>query len=155
MSILSKFGESAAGLLQSLVAIAAASGLVLNTTNGLFLTPIMNRDIPAAEKIRTSIEFQRKLIVLLGLVAMPMELFPDQLLQVLFSKQFTAAAPYMYLFVVAQCILQIAGVYQAVMVGLDDLKVYAAFTCAGFAGLALLARILAPRCGIAGVELTF
>jgi O-antigen/teichoic acid export membrane protein len=155
VAILNTYGESAAGLLQALVAIAASIGLVLNPANGLFLTPLMNRDIPAAEKMRASTEFQKRLVVILGLVAMPLVLFPGFLLHVLFSKLFISAGPYMYLFVVAQCILQITGVYQAVMVGLDDLKYYAGFTCAGFLSLALLARLLAPHYGIAGVGLAF
>ena len=155
MAILTKLGESAAGLLQALIALSAAIGLVLNPTNGLYLTPIMNRDIPAAVKMRTATEFQKRLIVLLALVAMPMALFPDVLLETLFSKRFLGAAPYMYLFVTAQCTLQIAGVYQALLIGLDDLKVYTAFTCAGFGFLGLAARVLAPRYGMAGVGAAF
>ncbi len=155
MAILTKLGESAAGLLQSLIALAAAIGLVLNPTNGLYLTPIMNRDIPAAEKMRTSTEFQKRLILLLALVGMPMVLFPDVLLQILFSRRFLSAGPQMYLFVTAQCIVQIAGVYQAVLIGLDDLKFYTGFTCAGFGILGLLARLLAPHYGIAGVGVAF
>jgi O-antigen/teichoic acid export membrane protein len=155
MAVLAKLGESAAGLLQSVIALAAAIGLVLSPTNGLYITPIMNREIPAAEKMRTSTEFQKRLIVVLALIGMPMALFPDVLVQVLFSQRFLAAAPQLYLFITAQCILQIAGVYQAVLVGLDDLKFYTLFTCGGFGALGILARILAPRHGIAGVGVAF
>jgi O-antigen/teichoic acid export membrane protein len=154
-SVLHNFGEMQAGLLQGAIAVAIAMGLVLNPINGLYLTPIMNRNIGKEAKFHTAAEFQRKLIVILCLVALPAALFPKLLLAILLSSKFGAASTFVYLFVVWQSIAQLAGVNQALLIGFDDLKVYALITCLGFAALALFSWLLAPHLAILGVAFAF
>jgi O-antigen/teichoic acid export membrane protein len=154
-SVLSKFGEMEAGLLQGAIAVAIAMGMVLNPINGLYLTPIMNRSIGKEAKFHTATEFQRKLIVILCVAALPAALFPKLLLAILLSPKFGPASQFVYLFVVWQSIAQLAGVNQALLVGFDDLKVYAFITCLGFAALAVFSWLLVPRLAILGVALAF
>ena len=149
-SVLAADGPAAAGLLQSVYAVALAISLVLNPTNGLFLTPIMNRNIAKSEKLRTAQEYQRRLAAILVVVALPLVLFPKTVLFILFSRQFTSAGEWMFLFVSAQVMLQFAGVYQAILIGFDDLWRYSASTCAGFAISALIAWLLVPSLGLMG-----
>jgi O-antigen/teichoic acid export membrane protein len=154
-SVLTYFGEAEAGILQAAIAISMAINLVLNPANGLFLTPLMNRKIEKEEKIVQAQEFEKKLLIVLGCFAMPIVLFPDGILAVLFSTEFMAAARYLYLFVLAQCISQIAGVYQALLIGVDDWRSYATITCSGHLILGVSSWLLAPSYGLLGVGAGF
>lgn len=150
-AILSNYGEADAGLLQGALALSIAIGMVLNPANGLYLTPIMNRNIPQEEKIKAATEFQRKIVMILSLVSLPVVMFPQLMLTILFSSKFASVGHIVFLFVFAQLITQLAGVHQAFLIGADDLRVYAAITTIGQLGFAALAWLLAPAFGIAGV----
>jgi O-antigen/teichoic acid export membrane protein len=154
-SVLRNFGEMQAGILQGAIAVAIAMGLVLSPINGLYLTPIMNRSIGKESKFHTATEFQRKLIVILCLAALPAALFPKLLLTILLSPKFGPASQFVYLFLVWQSIAQLAGVNQSLLVGFDDLKVYALITCLGFGSLALFSWLLVPHLAIVGVAVAF
>ena len=154
-AVLKHFGEAEAGLLHAPLAIAVAMGLVLTPVNGLYLTPIMNRSSGREEKLRTVVEFQKHMLVILGVAGVAVALFPQPILALLFSAAFTPSAQFVYLFVIWQCLFQLAGVGQAVLIGLDEVKAYAAITVAGYALLALTAWVAAPRLGVPGVALGF
>jgi PST family polysaccharide transporter len=154
-AVLKNYGEANAGLLQGAIALSLAIGLVLNPANGLFLTPIMNRNIEKGEKIKAAIEFEKKLAIILSIVSMPVVLFPHLLLVILFSTKFAIASQFVFLFVVSQCISQLAGVHQALLIGFDDLKTYSVITCVGHISLGLLSLLLVPRYGIFGAAVAF
>jgi len=150
-AILSNYGETEAGLLQGALALSIALGMVLNPANGLYLTPIMNRNIPQEEKIKAATEFQRKIVMILTLVSLPVVMFPQLMMTILFSNKFASVGHIVFLFVFAQLITQLAGVHQAFLIGADDLKAYAAIATFGQLGFAVLAWLLAPSYGIAGI----
>ena len=154
-ALLRNFGEAQTGLLQSAISVSAALILVLSPTNGLFLTPILNRDIPKAEKLRAALEYQAKLVPVLGALAAPIVLFPQLVLTVLYSPAFAQVGPLLFLFVVAQVIALLGGVYQAVLIGFDDLKVYGAATALGSVVIGVGAWLLAPGHGIPGIAMGF
>jgi O-antigen/teichoic acid export membrane protein len=135
------------------MSLALSLGLVLNPTNGLYLTPLMNRNAASAQKLTTAIEYQRHLMLIIGLAGMVLILFPKLVLTVLFSAKFGAAARYVWLFVIWQCLVQLAGVYQAILIGVDDLPGYAVITCAGHIGQGVLAWFLVPRLNVIGIAL--
>lgn len=149
-SVLGAMGVSAAGLLQSAYALALSINLVLNPTNGLYLTPIMNRDLPEQEKLTIAMEYLHRLMVLLVIAAAPLVLFPRTLLFILFSEHFSPAAQWVFLFVTAQVVVQIAGVFQAVLIGVDEVRSYAIVTCIGFALSGAASIALVPSLGLAG-----
>ena len=68
----------------------------------------------------------------------------------LYSSQFIEAAHTLYWFVLGQAIMQIAGIYMALLIGLDRVKTYAFFMAAAMAANVLLAVLLVPRLGLAG-----
>ena len=117
----------------------------------LFLMPAMNRIGRAEEKFQEAIEYLRAFSLVLALVAVPLVLFPDWWLPLLYSRRFLAAAPYVYLFVLAQTLKLLSGIVLAVLVGLDHIGTQVWVTLCGLASLAAIAWILAPRYGIAGV----
>ena len=152
-AILSNFGEAEAGLLQGAIVLSVAIGMVLNPANGLYLTPLMNRGTETKEKLVTAVEFQRKMVMILGLVSLPVVLFPQLILTLIFSDKFTPVADLVYLFIIAQVITQLAGVHQAYLIGADDFKASTFLTAIGQFGFAALAWVLAPSYGIKGVAL--
>jgi O-antigen/teichoic acid export membrane protein len=155
LAILRNFGEAETGLMQAAIALAAALNLVLNPANGLYLTPMMNRTAPVSEKVSAALEFQRKLLLLMPVVAVPMVLFAPLLLFLFYSSRFMGVSQVFYLFVIAQFVIQLAGIAQAVLIGLNDLVMYAVLVGSSQLSLGLIAWQLAPRWGIQGVALSY
>jgi O-antigen/teichoic acid export membrane protein len=149
-SVLGSSGEAAAGLLQSAYALGLAINMVLGPTNGLYLTPTMNRNIPETEKLNTALQYQTNLAAILVLVSIPLIVFPKTALWILFSGRFVAAGEWVFLFVLAQVVLQLAGIYQAVLIGTNRLAAFAVVTVGGHLVVTVTAALLAPSMGIAG-----
>jgi O-antigen/teichoic acid export membrane protein len=155
LAVLRSFGEAQTGLMQAAIALAAALNMILNPANGMYLTPMMNRADAASQKISTALEFQRKLLLVMPVVAVPMVLFAPLLLFLFYSSRFVEVSQYFYLFVIAQFIAQLAGIAQAVLIGLSDLMVYAFMVGLGQLSLGLIAWQLAPLWGIYGVAIGY
>lgn len=78
------------------------------------------------------------------IVAVPMVLFARLLLSLFYSPSFVEVSQFFYLFVVAQFLAQLAGVVQAVLIGVNDLVVYVVMVGLGQLALGLIAWELAP-----------
>ena len=152
-AVLNSQGLEGAGLLQSAIGLSLALTTVMRQSNALYLTPAMNRVGEAEEKFRAAAEYMRAFSLVIAMVAVPLVLFPDWWLRLLYSSRFLAASPYVYLFVLAQTVQLLAGVLLAVIVGLGQIFTQVWVTLIGLAGLAVIAWILTPRYGIAGVGL--
>jgi antigen flippase len=150
-AVLNAQGLEGAGLLQSAMALGLALAMVMRQANALFLMPAMNRVGKAEEKFREAMEYMRAFSLVIALVALPLVLFPDWWLSLLYSKRFLVAAPYVYLFVLAQTLQLLAGIVVAVLIGLDHIGTQVWITLCGLASLAAIAWVLAPLYGIAGV----
>jgi O-antigen/teichoic acid export membrane protein len=148
-------GFAAAGLLQASMASAVAMRMVMRSSNALFLTPAMNRNTEAGFKFQEAVSYFRTVSVMIGMGALPLILFPRFWLSAVYSSDFTAAAPYVYLFVLAEALALLAGVNQALVIGLDHISAYVAMCLTGQLGMAAAAWFLAPRFGILGVALAF
>lgn len=154
-SLLRKGGFAATGLLQSALGLALALRTVMRASNALLLTPAMNRIGDSTEKLRGAVEFARALSLTIGIIAVPIVLFPDWLLFVLYSHRFLAAAPYVYLFVLAECLQLLAGVNQALIIGLNHIATNVLVSIVADIGIAAISWWLAPQYGIAGVAIAF
>ena len=154
-TLLSTRGETDAGLVAAAYGIAVAVRLVLNQANGLYLTPLVNRDTAKAERLAAVAEYLRVLIVLVALALLAIALFPRQWLLLLYSVQFTDAVPLVTLFLLAEGILLVAGVYQALLIGFDDISGFLTSTVMGQLAIIALASVLVPEMGGAGVATAF
>lgn len=154
-AVLKNSGEVEAGLLHGAMVISFAFGTAFYPAINIYLNPIVNRNIETADKIRQVVQFQRKLTLILGLAALPILLFPKLMLTILFSAEFAGVGEIVYLFVLSQFIVQLAGVYQTLLIGLDDVKSYTLITSAGQIISACLCLILVPHFGIQGVAFAF
>lgn len=144
-------GITEAGLLQAAMGPALALGAVLRSSNALFLTPAVNRRGDGGEKLRSAVEFQRALSVVAAILALPIVLFPGWWLRLLYSDGFVVASPYVYLFVLGEMLLLLAGVNQALVIGLDDIRTHLAVSLGGHAAIILTSLWLVPKYGIGGV----
>ena len=154
-AILRVSGLEAAGLLQSAMALGLAFAMVMRQSNALLLTPAMNRNTPPDQKFREAADYLRTFSLVAGAVALPLVLFPDMWLYILYSPRFLTAAPYAYLFVLAQVFQLFAGVALGVLVGLDRIGTQLSVTLTGLAVMAFLSWSLAPTMGIAGIGAAF
>jgi PST family polysaccharide transporter len=153
--ILERSGAAAAGFLFAGYNVGLSVRTVLNQANGLYLTPLVNRGSPLAQRAAASAEYMRILLVLFVLSALPLALFPQQVVALLYESKFAPASALIGVFIVAEGVLLLAGVYQALLVGVDDTLGFLACTVTGhFATLALTVP-LAARWGPLGVGMAF
>ena len=123
--------EEAAGLLQAGLATSLSIGAILGPTNTLYFAPYVNRAIPSSEKIEVAGKFLPRLIFVFCLSALPVLLFPELVLRLLFSNRFIPAAVLLSWFVAWQCLYQLCQVYQQLLIGLDDIRACGVITVLG------------------------
>jgi O-antigen/teichoic acid export membrane protein len=82
-------------------------------------------------------------------------LLPGFWLEVLYSSRFTPAAEFLAVFVVAEVVTLLAGVYSALLIGLDDIRGYVALAVGGNVVAIGLTLALAGPLGPLGVGLAF
>jgi PST family polysaccharide transporter len=152
---LRELGEVGAGILHSQLAIALAIGALLSQVNGLFLTPKVNRHISVAEKFRLTDQYLGALVWVVAIAVICTASFPDLLVSLLFSREFLAGASLLVYFVAAQGLLQVAGVFQALMIGLNDMRAYVVMAVGGHTVLAATVWILTPALGLKAAAIAF
>ncbi len=150
-SVLERYGEVEAGLLQALIALTLGFGTVLRPVNTQLLLPIVSGPGDTDRKFRDTVGVQRRLTVILALLAMPLILFPQWILALLYSRVFTVASPYLYLFIVAEMILILGGTYQVLVLGMDDRRAWALPYFLGYACLGTMSWGLGREYGVLGV----
>jgi len=153
--LLSTHGAIEAGLVAAAYGIGVSIRLVLNQANGLYLTPLVNRSTPKAERIGAVAEYLRILIVLVVLSTLVCVLFPAQWIALLYSPKFAGAVSLVAVFVLAEAVLLVAGVYQALLIGFDDISGFLVCTVAGQLLTIALARWLVASASGMGVGLAF
>ena len=150
-SVLSYYGEFEAGLLQAAIGVGAILGALLTPMLGLYLTPLVNRALAVEEKIARTLEFQQQLLRIIGVLGMPIILFSDWVLTLQYSPRFADASMVLFLFIVAQVFTQLAGIYQALLMGLDASWAYALSVMIGQGVYITLTWVLTPTYGLSGV----
>jgi O-antigen/teichoic acid export membrane protein len=154
-TLLSTHGAVEAGLAAAVYGIAVSIRLVLTQANALYLTPLVNRASPKGERVVAIAEYLRILIVLLAVSALAVVLLPQQALALLYSREFLSAYPLVTVFVLAEGVLLVAGVYQTLLIGFDDTRGYLLATVAGHLLTIALGRPLALQLGGLGLGLAF
>ena len=151
--VLSRLGEAEAGWLQASLGIALSLGAVMGPMNNLYLTPLVNRQIPAVSKVAAANDFARKAIMIVLLASLPIVLFPEFFTTLLYTSRFRPVAATLFAFVAWQCLAQIVSVYGQVLIGLQDVLYFSVTTCFGYALTAMLALVFVPGIGLGGAAL--
>jgi O-antigen/teichoic acid export membrane protein len=129
--------------------------MVMMPLNELFFTPRINRVGSKEEKFQVAVEFQKHLAMILTICSLPALLFPQLVLDLAFSTKFLGAAQYMFVFMLWQSFAILAGVYQTLLIGLDDMISYTAITCLGNILGACSAVVLVPHYRALGAGVGF
>lgn len=154
-SVVTNFGEIEAGLLHGAMVLSFAFGTALYPAINIYLNPLVNRNEEREIKIKQAVQFLRKMALILSIAALPILMFPKLMLTILFTKDFAAAGQFVYLFVMSQFIVQLAGVFQSLLVGLDDVKSYTLITSGGQIISICMCLLLVPHFGIEGAAFGF
>lgn len=155
VAVLSNHGAVEAGLFYAGYGLAVAVRVVLSQANQLYLTPILNQPTSKAERATAAAEYLRVLMVILIVGALAIVLFPQEWILVLYSSRFAAASATVAAFILGEVILLIAGVYQMLLIGFEDVRAHAFIAVAGQLLLAGLALLWAPAYGSLGVAFAF
>lgn len=148
--VFDRLGAAPAGLYQSAMSIALTVGAVLALMSNLYLAPILNRHAPAELRAQTADNFAERMILWLLLAALPVVLFPQVVLQILYTSAFIPAAQALLLLVIWQCLFQVVYVYQQLLFAMDDTLSITVLCSACFGGAAAMATVLVPIMGLAG-----
>ena len=148
--LLSTHGAIVAGLVAAAYGIGVSIRLVLHQANSLYLTPLVNRNTPKPDRIAAVAEYLRILIVLAVLATLVVVLFPAQWLRLLYSTKFLDGRPLVTVFVLAETVLLVASVYQALLIGFDDIPGFLISTVSGQLITIALVRWLVARTGRPG-----
>jgi len=151
--VFDSLGSAAAGWLQALLSIALTVGAVMTPMSGLYLVPLLNRQMPVAAKLGVANDFAAKIAFIFAFGGVAVSLFPDLALTILFSHHFAAAAGVLFLFVVWQCLHHLVNVYLQLLIGLDDVRFYALLNCVAYASAALVFRPLIHTYGLGGAAI--
>ena len=146
-------GPVAAGWLQALLSIALTVGAVMTPMSGLYLAPLLNRQMPVRAKLGLADDFAAKIAPLFLVGGVVVALFPALALTVLFSSKFVGAASVLFLFVVWQCLHHVVNVYLQLLIGLDDVRFYALVNCLAYACAAAAFRPLIETYGLGGAAI--
>jgi O-antigen/teichoic acid export membrane protein len=146
-------GATGAGWLQALLSIALTVGAVMTPMSGLYLAPLLNRQMPVSAKLGVANDFASKIAPLFLLGGVAVSLFPGLALTVLFSPRFVSAAGALFLFVVWQCLHHLVNVYLQLLIGLDDVRFYAIVNCVAYTCAALVFRPLIDVYGLGGAAI--
>lgn len=154
-SVLEFQGAAAAGLLHALLAIAISIDMVLTPINGFLLTPRLNRNTDNLEKIRTAMDFMRIQVLCMTVIVLPFVIYPELAIYVLFSEKFTVVAPYLFVFVLGQFLGQMGSVFQSLMIGVDNIRMFSVITCICWLFFAAFSWLTVEELGFWGIGLAF
>lgn len=154
-AVLHSGGLRSAGLFQAAFGMALALRAVVRSSFAVYLMPTVNRTAGAQEKFQKTVEFIRALSVITGLMALPLVLFPELWLSLLYSPKFAAASPSVYVFVCAIIMQLFGSAAVALLVGLDHIGTYVMVFLAGDLATAAVSWWLVPILGFNGAGMAF
>lgn len=152
-AVIGEGGLAEAGLLAAAFGVSQALTSLLMPACALFLTPALNRDEAPAAKLERALQYRRALMWALAAMTLPLLLFPELVLEILFATEFASASSFVYLFVFAEALVLVAAIHQALLIGLDDFTVNVVFVVITQAVMCVLVLVLVPLIGIPGVAL--
>lgn len=152
-SVLGALGPAAAGFLAAALTVATGVRTVFTQASSQFLMPRASRDAPKADRAAEVGGYLRTLVVAMFVAALPIALFPGEVVVVLFSARFEAAATFIGVFVLGELILAFGDAYRILLLGFEDLRGFLATTIAAPALVMLGASAVVARFGILGLGL--
>lgn len=150
-SVLGALGPSEAGFLAAALTVATGARTVFTQSSSQFLMPRASREAPKTHRAAEVGSYLRTLVVAMLIAALPVALFPAEIVRVLFSAKFLPAAVFIGVFVLGELMMAFGDAYRILLLGFDDLRGYLATTIAAPALVMLGASIVVTRYGILGL----
>jgi O-antigen/teichoic acid export membrane protein len=147
---LSSLGAEPVGFLQATLSMVLAVGGVLAAMNGRYLGPVLNRRGQTTNRAVVVELFRKRQLMLLTVMAIPLVLFAEVVVALLFSREFTPAAAWLPAFLVWQLLVLQGGIQQQLLFALDELQPLMLIAIAGHGLATLLCFVLIPRYGLSG-----
>ncbi|MDZ4762161.1 MAG: hypothetical protein SGJ21_13935 [Alphaproteobacteria bacterium] len=145
--VLAVAGEREAGILHAALTVSLTAGSLLAAMTALYLAPTLNRLKDAEEKQRHTHMFAGRILALFMLGAVPLVLFPQLAMTILYTHAFHPSAVLIAGFLVWQCLYQLMNVYLQLLVGLDEMPFMA---LAASTGLCVAAALTVALAGVFG-----
>jgi O-antigen/teichoic acid export membrane protein len=153
--LLDKWGAVQTGLMAAAFGFGVAVRTAMSQANALYLTPLANRATPRSDRAAAVSHYARTLTVLFLLGVLPIVLFPDLFLRLLYSRGFVSASTSVGTFMIAEGLLLMAGVYQSLLIGFDDVNGYTALSVIANMVTIAASIVLIPAFGIIGCAIAF
>jgi antigen flippase len=153
--LLDKWGAVETGLMAAAFGVGVAVRTAMSQANALYLTPLTNRATPQSDRAAAVSHYARTLTILFLLGVLPIVLFPDLFLSLLFSRRFVSASGTVGIFMIAEGLLLMAGVYQSLLIGFDDLNGYTLLVVVANMATIASSLVLIPAFGIIGCAFAF
>ena len=151
LAVLRAGGLPTVGLFQAAVGMALALKTVIRGSFAIYFIPAINRKTDVREKLAETAGFARALSIITATIALPLVLFPDIWLSLLYSRAFVHVSSYVWVFTVATVLLLFGAAAQNLLTGLDHIGTFALACLAGDVATAALSWWLVPRVGLYGV----
>lgn len=128
-TVLGQLGIEEAGFLAAAYTVAAGLRAVFSAASTQYLIPLTSRDLPKQERATEVARYIRTLALLLLVAALPLLLFPHELLVTLYSRKFISATDVIGIFILAEIVMAIGDAYRVLQLGFNDLIGYFMTTC--------------------------
>lgn len=151
-SVLGTLGPESAGFLAAAYTIALAARTIFTQTGSQFLTPRASRAAPKPERAREVVGYLHVLAVAMLVAALPVTLFPHEVLRVLYSAKFAPAAAFLGFFLLSELMMAFGDAYRVLLLGFDDLRGYLYTTIAAPVAVIAGAAWVIPAYGISGIS---
>lgn len=152
--VLSDHGAETAGYMQAAIGLGLAVRGVLGSAHPVFLTPNVNREGTAADRMAWANAFQATFCFLVAAALPPLLLFPQIFVRVLYSGAFLPGAAFAVLFILNEIVILLAGTYQAIVLALDQLAFHVVQNVAAQLLMIAVAAWLVTPLGILGAGLS-
>ena len=143
-------GIDSVGWLQAILSMVLAVGAVLVAMAARYLSPLLNRPSTKEEKFALANLFRRRQLMILIALTLPLVLFADIALTIMFSSKFTGAAAWLPAFLIWQLLVIQNNVQLMLLFSLDEIWTVTIMSIAGSALSALLCVVLIPSFGLTG-----
>jgi PST family polysaccharide transporter len=150
-AVLSSLGAEIAGWMQAAIGISLVVRVLLGKAQAVFFTPQVNRGGSPRQRMQWVDEYLVTFSALCAAVVLPLVLFPEVAVVLLYSEKFSPAAAFVALFVLSEVLMLFAGSYQGLVVALDHLGYHVAQNLVAQGLLLVVARPVVERYGLAGV----
>ncbi len=152
-NVLGVLGERDAGFLAAAFTIAMGVRATFAAASTQYLLPRTSRDQPPEERAADVARYIRTLLLFLVLAALPLLLYPRELLVTLYSREFIAAVAVIGLFIFGEIVMAIGDAYRVLQLGLDDLVGYFLTTSGAVVLVALNAGWVVSAHGLRGAAM--